>query len=364
MGATNFLPQKHTIEVSVFGGGIGESIVVHLGNNEWLIVDSLIGANKEPIALEYLQSIGVGPENVKCLVISHWDTDHIRGMSKIVQECKDADLYISEAMNDKDIFKLYELFGHVDSDGIGNFTSKFSSQTGTKELVEIIKIMLERNSEGYKSSIKSVKESYLIFRNEYVEVMALSPSQSTMHSMMMKALKVAPTSLKRNALSPLSNNHCSITLAIKYKEECIILGGDLEVSSISDSGWSGALASFQQLKYPKAKIFKVPHHGSETGYSKDVWEEMLCENAHAAVTAFSPSGLPSKEDISRLKTHTDNVYLTTASHFQKTKSSKPRNKALGSLGIKTKSLCRKTGQVRIIHSDEINVSLIDQAKKA
>ena len=40
-------PTAQEIEVSTFGPGFGESIVVHAGNNEWVIVDLCIDSARE-----------------------------------------------------------------------------------------------------------------------------------------------------------------------------------------------------------------------------------------------------------------------------------------------------------------------------
>jgi hypothetical protein len=53
-------PAPHEIEISLFGPGFGESIVVHAGNDHWIIVDSCIDADSgRPAALAYLDSIKV-----------------------------------------------------------------------------------------------------------------------------------------------------------------------------------------------------------------------------------------------------------------------------------------------------------------
>jgi hypothetical protein len=53
-------PFENEIEVTVFGPGFGESILMHLGKNCWAIVDSCIDkATKNPAALSYLEQIGV-----------------------------------------------------------------------------------------------------------------------------------------------------------------------------------------------------------------------------------------------------------------------------------------------------------------
>lgn len=76
------------------GGGYGESVVVQLGMNNWMVVDSCIDpVTKESLPLEYLKSLGVHIETeVKLIVCSHWHNDHILGIDKLLEECKSATL--------------------------------------------------------------------------------------------------------------------------------------------------------------------------------------------------------------------------------------------------------------------------------
>ena len=44
-------PSNDEVEILLFGGGVGECIVIHSGNNEWIIVDSFINTETQnPIA--------------------------------------------------------------------------------------------------------------------------------------------------------------------------------------------------------------------------------------------------------------------------------------------------------------------------
>jgi len=66
-------PAPDEPEVVVFGPGYGEAIAVHLGDNQWLLVDSCRNPKtKVPASLEYLQEIGVDPTQVLAVVASHW----------------------------------------------------------------------------------------------------------------------------------------------------------------------------------------------------------------------------------------------------------------------------------------------------
>lgn len=71
-------PGRDLIEVSIFGPGKGESVLVHLGQNQWIIVDSCIAPRTREIpALEYLDQIGVDASTqVRLIVATHAHDDH------------------------------------------------------------------------------------------------------------------------------------------------------------------------------------------------------------------------------------------------------------------------------------------------
>jgi len=105
------IPPKHDeIEVSVFGPGYGECILIHAGDNEWIIVDSCIDSvSREPAAMQYLKGIGVNSnEAVKFIIASHWHDDHIRGMSSIVNSCQNAKFVCPSAMLSEEVRDAYK----------------------------------------------------------------------------------------------------------------------------------------------------------------------------------------------------------------------------------------------------------------
>jgi len=73
-GSRKLAPQIDELEISLFGPGIGECIVVHLGNRQWMVVDSCMNVGRtEPIAVNYLNQMGVDVESdVKLVVVTQW----------------------------------------------------------------------------------------------------------------------------------------------------------------------------------------------------------------------------------------------------------------------------------------------------
>ena len=53
------MPAPDSIDISIFGPGIGECCVFHIGDGKWFVVDSCTDTSGSPVALTYLQQLGV-----------------------------------------------------------------------------------------------------------------------------------------------------------------------------------------------------------------------------------------------------------------------------------------------------------------
>src|SRR5262245_39431332 len=101
-------PQSDELELSLFGPGKGECVVVHLGHGDWMVVDSCPGEdNSRAVALDYFGRLGIDVgRQVKLVVVSHWHDDHIRGISQVVQEAASARFACSGALQNEEFFTL------------------------------------------------------------------------------------------------------------------------------------------------------------------------------------------------------------------------------------------------------------------
>jgi glyoxylase-like metal-dependent hydrolase (beta-lactamase superfamily II) len=75
-------PKHDEIEVTIFGPGFGECVVIHYGENHWIIVDSCVDSRGvSAAAISYLVSIGVSPADaVDLILVTHYHSDHIGGL--------------------------------------------------------------------------------------------------------------------------------------------------------------------------------------------------------------------------------------------------------------------------------------------
>ena len=71
------IPNPNEFLIVVLGGpSEGESIVVHLGDNRWMIIDSGKVGN-DVMAVKYFVDNGIPFENVDIIVCTHWHADHV-----------------------------------------------------------------------------------------------------------------------------------------------------------------------------------------------------------------------------------------------------------------------------------------------
>jgi glyoxylase-like metal-dependent hydrolase (beta-lactamase superfamily II) len=105
-------PQSTIAELTVIGsGGYGESCVIHLGNDEWIVVDSCYDPKLgNCLPLLYLKEIGVDVKNsVKAVVCTHWHDDHIKGISQLYAEAENSIFCIADVIDLKKFLRLVRL---------------------------------------------------------------------------------------------------------------------------------------------------------------------------------------------------------------------------------------------------------------
>ena len=309
-------PFDHQVEVTLFGPGYGECMLIHFGANRWCIIDSCINPEtNEPAALEYLQAIGVDPkEAVELIIASHWHDDHIRGLAQVVKACPDATFCSSSVLAEEEFLAYILPFEQYNPIRAGS---------GVKEWVKILKMLDSR-------SLKKASVDRRIHRidasesghGKACEVWTLSPSDK-MHELFLNTLadnmpQIRETKCKARAIKP--NHNCVVTW-ISIGDISILLGGDLEETSDSQTGWSAIVESTGRPQ-EKAMIIKIPHHGSNNAHNDDVWESMLVDEPYAILTPFNKSKLPKQSDVARIIDRTNNAFSTSKVTTGKSKTNR------------------------------------------
>ncbi len=154
----------------------------------------------------------------------------------------------------------------------------------------------------------------------------------------------------RRAVPEGKNNH-SVAAWIAIGETHVILGADLENTSDARAGWASIVGSTNRPS-GDVSLFKVPHHGSENGHNKDLWDNILTDDVIAVVTPWNRgSGLPSPKDFKRLTSATGNLFLTAeSSSLARARHDHSVERMMREFGISTKRHPKSVGAVTGRHS--------------
>lgn len=313
-------PSDEEFEITVLGtgGGYGESIVIHLGSGDWMIIDSC----KSPystlaLPIEYLRKIGVDTNTqVKIILCTHFDDDHIQGMASIVRECHQAKWFVSIVLDQKKFLRLVGL-EHTKAQKLG-------SSSSTTEFHNCLEILQSR---GAKPLFHYASQDTTLFSSAFPdrmrsEVVALSPSQQSQFDFDLEIANLITEFGVPEKRLVLKHNHRSVTILLKLGSHRALLGSDLELTNSSLTGWRGVIELCTTIDQ-KSSYFKVPHHGSSNGYYEGIWTNLLIAKPEATLTPWNRNQkLPQPEMVEKYKSLTNNLYITSNAAF----TSKPKSR--------------------------------------
>ena len=313
-GQQNLLdrPAADQVELNLFGPGYGESVLVHLGANRWLVVDSCIEVTSgKPAALEYLDRLGVDAStSVLYLVATHWHDDHVGGFAALVEQCQQARVHFTSAMTCE---VLLELIGSDFSEPVGKLVEM------TKSLNELKGAGTDRNPDRaywFLGEHSAVHLDALHSDGPAVEIWALSPSASDREETAKQLRLVLPgdSRYRPGGLPKPKDNHTSVVLHVRVGRKIILLGADRETLKGETRGWNSVAICHRDRALDKASLYKVAHHGSPNGDNNLIWTELLEKQPVALLTPYRRGllgGRPRPADIRQLCGRTSEAYSTS-----------------------------------------------------
>lgn len=301
------LPLENIVEVTLIGtgGGYGESIVIHLGNNEWVVVDSCQNPHtKESLPLLYLKKLGVDIKNhLRLIVCTHWHDDHLLGLTQLLELAENAEFCFTEATDRKKFLQLVELdYAKLSREASNSSTTEFG---GCLELIRKRKnriVLAKENTTLYATTLSPGVRS---------EVIALSPSDQTIINFSSEISSlITEFGESRKKIIIRTPNEKSIAIFLKLGVHRAILGSDLELTTNPNEGWINVLDNNKVID-GRSSLFKISHHGSENGYHPRIWNELLEDNPIAKLTPWNKNTrLPTAEMLQVYSSHTDKLYMT------------------------------------------------------
>lgn len=323
-------PRDDEVELTLIGPGYGESVVMHVGDGAWILVDSC-GSSDAPAALDYLRAIGVDPSQaVAMIVATHWHDDHIRGLARMVQVCEKASFCCASVLCDEEFLTIIRALEgrHYASCG-----------SGVSEIHGVISVLAK-----ISSTPTFAIANRDIFAKGICRIRALSPDDQTFLRFMRALGRLIPEAGQAETRIPsLSPNAASVVLRVEVSDVAVLLGSDLE-----KGGW---LKILQDKSRPPdtASVFKVPHHGAESADEPRVWKQLLDTDPVALLTPWRRGGhtLPSNRDVQRIIARTSRAYATArADASQPARRTHAIDRTIRESGIRLRRT-PKQGAVRI-----------------
>ena len=332
--------------MTVFGPGVGECIVLHVGNDDWIIVDSCtLPTDAEPVALQYLDRIGVSASrNVRSVIATHWHDDHIKGLAKILRECRTAQFAMSAALSDQQFLQLV-----LEVDAQNKLVKHNSSAS---ELAGILEVLESRGGGKYVTGPSVyAQDGSRLFQGGHLgtaEVWALSPSAATVTNANANLAEKLLTKGDSRRFKRFSPNDLSIAILVRAGVYSLLLGADLENAVANEFGWKAVLESPFRPK-ERSYAFKVAHHGSPNAHHDDIWKTMLVPQPIAMLTPYAKlrAPLPTNDDVQRVKGLAAATYCTT---WPPSKKPPRRHGVDGIVGGATKTrraINQSSGHVRL-----------------
>lgn len=328
-------PAPDSIEVSLFGPGVGECVVIHAGAGSWIIVDSCVTESRSAVALEYLAALGVAPASICRVVATHWHDDHIRGLADVVQRATGAGFVCSGALRREEFLSLIAASPAV------RRTTKLAS--GVDEMTTILQ-QLQRS--GRQPTWATCNQT--LWRSGAAQLTSLSPSSATLSRSLLGFAAMAPR--LKAALKTVPNvtpNETSVVLHLQCDKAVVLLGADLEVTSSRDTGWH-AIVESSERPGARAAAYKVPHHGSVTADLDAIWTDLVAAHPASIVTPFTRSHLPGADDVERLKRVSGRLLQTGRAEGQPVRRDRAVDRTVALVAKKPPAPRRgKMGQVRV-----------------
>ena len=327
-------PRDDEFEITLFGPGCGESIVLHVGGGVWVTVDSCLGVDGSPSALDYLKRLDLDPDcAVHLVVATHWHDDHIRGMAELLEACGNAAFCCAGALCRAEFLAAVDALESrhltVAGSGVRELHRVFSRLAGT----------------GSRPTHAIANRRVLV--REACEIWSLSPDDAVFQDFLKTVGSLSPAAGQpKQRIPTLSPNEVAVALWVDTGNFAVLLGSDL-----ARRGWLRILDS-RERPTGRASVFKTPHHGSEDAHAPEVWKQMLAPDPFAVVTPWRKGGgrLPRPRDVRRLRSCTANAYVTARIHPSKPTKRKTVDRTFRESGIELRRAPASHGGIRLRRS--------------
>ena len=310
------LPHDDEIEITVLGinESVGESIVVHIGSGEWVIIDCCKTKEGINLPLYYLSEIGANLSKVLRVACTHLHSDHIVGLSEVLDKCKNS-WFTYSMVGDHNTLKYviaqYKKDANLPNEGTFG------------EFMKCIDVVKKQNRKAAQIGLDQP-----IYADSNRMILGISPSLKMNEVYQWKVLRYNLNDPIPSQM--LKTNFCSVASILLIGKVHAILGADLEsnrrynedidrckktCARKSKRGWCNVFQSSQYFPCYQYDYFKISHHSSSTGYCPLLWEQFMSDQSIGTSTVFvqGKNALPSQEMINIYAEKCSELYFTSKS---------------------------------------------------
>jgi hypothetical protein len=286
-------PARDEVEISIFGNGNGECIVVHVGDGHWIVIDSFF-AGKEPVALAYLRQIEVPFEAIRLVVATHYHSDHIGGLSKVLAAGDNARWVTTAAICDP------AFAGAVERSSPPAAPESLSGPLAEfRALRDIADGPGRPPNATWAANDRSVLWPENLPTTRAIAIRSLSPNEWVIRKTLAKIIAAATPDAVGGP--PVDRNSTSMVLWMTMGDRTVLLGADQVRGGRGRTGWSAILADNVPAGR-RSELYKVAHHGSKHSDRPEIWTNLLTDDVRAAITTKRASGLPRRPMLDDLST--------------------------------------------------------------
>lgn len=314
-------PAADEIELTLLGPGYGECAVVHVGDGQWMIVDSCVKGPLQPVdddgrpqspatahpALAYLDEIGVPFDAVRWILATHWHDDHVQGLDHLLACCPQAVLYISQALAADELLAMM-LMPPLEDRSVTN---------GVQTMQRAIAIATDRKrieAKGEGVDLPKVAAP----PGHGARILLLAPNTASWRRAQSEIARLLDEARRPGGVQrvkrPARNDSSLVAWVETWGTEeddrvAVLLGGDLETTGSAARGWKAVHGSSWRPA-GRASLVKVAHHGSANGFHAPIWTDMT-DSPLAVLTPWDRGrGLPTIEGLAKFAPHTHRVVST------------------------------------------------------
>lgn len=310
------------LEIHVFGGAIGESLILGLPGNRWAMIDvyvtDLANPHNTP-AVRFLREKKISELEFLCLTHPHGD--HVKGASYLIKSFRIRRFLGFGTLPPQQLYNQIVKVLKIKALQLHDSSQEEELASELLQTLELVNAKVKRGEMVHDPVV--VNTSILDETPDGVRLrlFAIAPSGRSVTAYNQQLSACFDTERAERILvdriDGVHHNEISAAFILEYGTQRVILGGDLE-----NAGWRDVVNRPAPGFNLHAELVKVSHHGSQNGYCPGLWENHLSprKEAIAVVTAFSPKGLPRPQELAYLRSNSKQLTTTSRSALKPRRS--------------------------------------------